>query len=74
MAQIGEMEHPTCTRPEEERHDGDDVRMDAQPVPQEGKHQANGTREVNIQPLLRVLRLERNLQQFSKCRHLNYQL
>ena len=61
MKPVGEVEHPTCTDAQEDGEDGDGIGMDAQPIPQQGEHQADGAREVDIQPLLRVLRLERQL-------------
>lgn len=52
------MEHPSCSRSEEERHDGDDIRMNAEPVPQQGKDKADGARKPHVEPLLCIVRLE----------------
>jgi len=59
MAPVGEVEHPPGTDAQEDGEDGNGIGMDTQPIPQQGKNQADGTREVDIQPLLRVLRLKR---------------
>jgi hypothetical protein len=59
MATVGEVEHPPGTDAQEDGEDGNGIGMDTQPIPQQGKNQADGTREVDIQPLLRVLRLKR---------------
>ena len=69
MRHIGKMKHPACTNAQEDREDGNHIGVDTQAIPKQGKHQTDGTGEMDIQPLLRILRLKRQLQQLLECSH-----
>ena len=55
VPQVGEIKHITSPHTEEDGEDGDDVGMDIELIPQQGERQSDGTGEVDIEPLLRIL-------------------
>ena len=57
------VEHPSRGQAEEDGDDGDGVGMDAQSLPDEGEEEADGAREMDVKPFLRVLRLHGCLQE-----------
>ena len=57
------VEHPSRGQAEEDGDDGDGVGMDAQSLPDEGEEEADGAREMDVEPFLRVLRLHGCLQE-----------
>ena len=54
MHQIGVREHDACAYTQEYRYDCDHVGVDIQFVPEQGKRQTNGAREMHIQPLFSI--------------------
>ena len=58
VRQVGEIEIPSRRQPQEYRQDGNSVGMHTQANPKQGKNKANGTGEVDIEPLLGIVRLE----------------
>jgi hypothetical protein len=60
MPEVGIIEHIASPYAQEDGEDGDDVRMDIELIPQQGESQSYGTREVDIEPLLRIRRLKRH--------------
>ena len=59
VRQVGIVEHPASTYSQEDAEDGDHVRMDVELIPEQGERQADGTGEVDVEPLLGVLRFHR---------------
>ena len=58
VREVAVMEHTTCAHAKENRQNRDDIRMNAQTVPKQRKHEADRSREVHVEPLLSVVRLE----------------
>ena len=52
------LEHPSSCHSQEDGEDGDNVGMDFELVPQQGKSQTYRTRKVDIEPLFCILRLK----------------
>ena len=67
VPQVVEIEHHAGCCAEENGEDGDHIRVDAQPDPAQGEEQTNGAREMHVQPLFCVVRLEGGLQQFAEA-------
>ena len=55
MRHILIIKHAACTHTQEDGKDGDGVGVNAQLVPKQCKHQADGAREMHIQPLFGIV-------------------
>ena len=61
IAQILKIEHSPCCHAQDDRQKGYGVWRNAQAVPQQGESQPDGSREVHIDPLFRVVRFHGSL-------------
>ena len=71
MHKVGIAEHYARSHTKKNRQYSDDVRMNAQFIPENGKHQSYGTGEIDIEPFLCVFAFKRCLKHLLECCHKN---